>query len=267
MALGTFGEGAGACGRANAHSPVAPSIHARLSICFQLWVGIRRGRGRVGPAAPVHSAPLAAAQLGLRHRGRDVPVAVLRSALRHVLLAQRGPLPVQHQLPAQGGGQDLVCACVRACEARERERRCGCEACVRDRGPRRYGVPGSSSRKFEELMVQNAPARFSEDRDLLHQLIAMASPALLRSQGAPWQAQPPPWTRRLPSPFAHALVVLCCFLRSACHPTCSERPLAICASRLTTSSRPWPALLHWGRQGGIAGAWLNLSPKPLPDRR
>jgi len=45
-------------------------------------------------------------------------------------------------------------------------------------------VPSSSSRRFEDVMRTNAPERFSEDRDLLHQLITLLPPALLSAQGA-----------------------------------------------------------------------------------
>lgn len=49
----------------------------------------------------------------------------------------------------------------------------------------RYGVPGSHARRLEEAMRFNAPARFMEERDLMHHLVAAAPPSLLAAQGAP----------------------------------------------------------------------------------
>lgn len=47
----------------------------------------------------------------------------------------------------------------------------------------RYGVPGSAARRFEDVMRTSAPERFSEERDLLHQLITLLPPSLLAAQG------------------------------------------------------------------------------------
>lgn len=46
-----------------------------------------------------------------------------------------------------------------------------------------YGVPGSGVRKFEEIMQNIFPERFSEDRDILHHLVTVAPPSLLTSRG------------------------------------------------------------------------------------
>mmetsp|Transcript_5386 Transcript_5386/g.15828 ORF Transcript_5386/g.15828 Transcript_5386/m.15828 type:complete len:309 (+) Transcript_5386:886-1812(+) len=43
-----------------------------------------------------------------RHQRHQRPVDVLRLPFHHVLLAQRGQLPVQHQLPSQGRAQAVV---------------------------------------------------------------------------------------------------------------------------------------------------------------
>ena len=48
----------------------------------------------------------------------------------------------------------------------------------------RYGVPGTHAKRLEEAMRFNAPARFEEERDLLHHLVALAPPSLLAAQGA-----------------------------------------------------------------------------------
>lgn len=46
-----------------------------------------------------------------------------------------------------------------------------------------YGVLGSGVRKFEEIMQNIFPERFSEDRDILHHLVTVAPPSLLASRG------------------------------------------------------------------------------------
>ena len=46
-------------------------------------------------------------------------------------------------------------------------------------------MPGTHARRLEEAMRFNAPARFMEERDLLHHLVAAAPPSLLAAQGAP----------------------------------------------------------------------------------
>ena len=74
----------------------------------QVRVGLHRQLRRVGPAPPVRDAPQRAAAAGVQRGGSDVPVAVLRRPLLHLLLARGGPLPVQRQLPAHGGSKDLV---------------------------------------------------------------------------------------------------------------------------------------------------------------
>ena len=48
----------------------------------------------------------------------------------------------------------------------------------------RYGVPGSSARRFEEVMRTTAPQRFEQDRDLLHHLTTLTPPPLLMHNGA-----------------------------------------------------------------------------------
>lgn len=47
----------------------------------------------------------------------------------------------------------------------------------------RYGVPGTSARRFEEVMRTTAPQRFEEDRDLLHHLTTLTPPPLLMNNG------------------------------------------------------------------------------------
>ena len=47
----------------------------------------------------------------------------------------------------------------------------------------RYGVPGSSARRFEEVMRTTAPQRFEQDRDLLHHLTTLTPPPLLMHNG------------------------------------------------------------------------------------
>ena len=47
----------------------------------------------------------------------------------------------------------------------------------------RYGVPGTHAKRLEEAMRFNAPARFEQERDLLHHLVALAPPSLLAAQG------------------------------------------------------------------------------------
>ncbi len=47
----------------------------------------------------------------------------------------------------------------------------------------RYGVPGSSARRFEEVMRMTAPQRFEQDRDLLHHLTTLTPPPLLMHNG------------------------------------------------------------------------------------
>ena len=49
----------------------------------------------------------------------------------------------------------------------------------------RYGVPGTHAKRLEEAMRFNAPARFEQERDLLHHLVALAPPSLLVAQGEP----------------------------------------------------------------------------------
>ena len=47
----------------------------------------------------------------------------------------------------------------------------------------RYGVPGTSARRFEEVMRTTAPQRFEQDRDLLHHLTTLIPPTLLMNNG------------------------------------------------------------------------------------
>ena len=47
----------------------------------------------------------------------------------------------------------------------------------------RYGVPGTSARRFEEVMRTTAPQRFEQDRDLLHHLTTLTPPTLLMNNG------------------------------------------------------------------------------------
>ncbi|KAK9811760.1 hypothetical protein WJX72_009620 [[Myrmecia] bisecta] len=46
-----------------------------------------------------------------------------------------------------------------------------------------YGIPGVHAHRFEQAMRVIAPERFREERDLLHQLVTVASPSLLINQG------------------------------------------------------------------------------------
>ncbi|KAL0052381.1 hypothetical protein WJX82_001231 [Trebouxia sp. C0006] len=46
-----------------------------------------------------------------------------------------------------------------------------------------YGVPGTSARRFEEVMRTTAPQRFEQDRDLLHHLTTLTPPTLLMNNG------------------------------------------------------------------------------------
>ncbi len=46
-------------------------------------------------------------------------------------------------------------------------------------------MPGTHAKRLEEAMRFNAPARFEQERDLLHHLVALAPPSLLAAQGEP----------------------------------------------------------------------------------
>lgn len=48
-----------------------------------------------------------------------------------------------------------------------------------------YGIPALGARRFEMLLHDCAPTRFKEDPDLVHQLVAMLSPALIMSKNIP----------------------------------------------------------------------------------
>ncbi|CAG0920420.1 unnamed protein product [Notodromas monacha] len=48
-----------------------------------------------------------------------------------------------------------------------------------------YGVPGDKAEKFEDAMKETAPDLFRNSPDLLHQLVTLLSPTVLREKGVP----------------------------------------------------------------------------------
>lgn len=63
---------------------------------------------RLEPEQPAGAGGLGAGLHQRRHLGHEGALDVRGHVLCHLLLAQRGPLELLHQLPALGGAQDLV---------------------------------------------------------------------------------------------------------------------------------------------------------------
>lgn len=92
----------------------------------------------------------------------------------YILLAQRRPLELLHQLFTLGRSENLVN--IKFC--------CVTQTIV-FYYPFRYGVPGSKAEAFEQTMKSAAPELFHSQPDLLHQLVTIMNPNILMSAGVP----------------------------------------------------------------------------------